>query len=133
MVIGSGGFKTTTAISTLLYWTGSAVILDPAGEIAPMLRAARERMGHKVYEIDPSTNVGFNVLDWIDITSPLADTNIDSVVVLGMWRPERLIQAKAPDFLIAWASTSYRCFLAHILADPDTPSKTERISSPCGV
>ncbi len=46
MVIGSGGYKTTTAISTLLTWTGSAVILDPAGEIAPMLRAARERMGH---------------------------------------------------------------------------------------
>ena len=45
MIIGSGGYKTTTAVSTLLYWTGSAVILDPAGEIAPMLREARQGMG----------------------------------------------------------------------------------------
>ena len=77
MIIGSGGFKTTTAVSTLLHWTGSAVILDPAGEIAPMLREARERMGQTVYEIDPSSDIGFNVLDWIDIKSPLAATNID--------------------------------------------------------
>ena len=51
MIIGSGGYKTTTAVSTLLHWTGSAVILDPAGELAPMLRDARKAMGHAVYEI----------------------------------------------------------------------------------
>lgn len=126
MVIGSGGFKTTTAISTLLYWTGSAVILDPAGEIAPMLRAARERMGHKVYEIDPSTNVGFNVLDWIDISSPLADTNVDSVVswVCGDQKSET---GKSAEFFNRMGLNVVRCFLAHILVDPNTPSKLKNL------
>jgi type IV secretion system protein VirD4 len=116
VVIGSGGFKTTTAISTLLYWTGSAVILDPAGEIAPMLRNARIRMGHKVFEIEPSSQIGFNVLDWIDINSPLAPTNIDSVVswVCGDTKPGT---NKNDDFFDSMGRNVVRCFLAHILAD----------------
>jgi len=89
VIVGSGEYKTTTAISTLLHWTGSAVVLDPAGEIAPMLRKARAAMNHKVYELDPATNVGFNVLDWIDTKSPMSSINIDSVVtwVCGDQKP----------------------------------------------
>jgi type IV secretion system protein VirD4 len=126
MVIGSGGYKTTTAISTLLYWTGSAVVLDPAGEIAPMLRAARERLGHKVYEIDPSTNIGFNVLDWIDISSPLADTNIDSVVswVCG---DQPADTGKSTEFFNRMGLTVVRCFLAHTLADPERPPELKNL------
>ena len=114
IVIGSGGFKTTTAISTLLHWTGSAVILDPAGEIAPMLREARVRMGHKVYEIEPSSKLGFNVLDWIDITSPLFPTNVDSVVswVCGDVKPGA---NKNDDFFDSMGRNVVRCFVAHIL------------------
>jgi type IV secretion system protein VirD4 len=114
VVIGSGGFKTTTAISTLLHWTGSAVILDPAGEIAPMLRDARIAMGHKVYEIEPSSELGFNVLDWIDITSPLFPTNVDSVVswVCGDVKPGA---NKNDDFFDSMGRNVVRCFLAHIL------------------
>ena len=126
MVIGSGGFKTTTAISTLLYWTGSAVILDPAGEIAPMLRVAREQMGHKVYEIDPSTNVGFNVLDWIDIFSPLADTNIDSVVSWVCGEPKSET-GKSEEFFGRMGRNVVRCFLAHVLADPEVPAKLKNL------
>jgi type IV secretion system protein VirD4 len=114
VVIGSGGFKTTTAISTLLHWTGSAVILDPAGEIAPMLRDARIAMGHKVYEIEPSSKLGFNVLDWIDINSPLFPTNVDSVVswVCGDIKPGA---NKNDDFFDNMGRNVVRCFLAHIL------------------
>jgi type IV secretion system protein VirD4 len=114
VVIGSGGFKTTTAISTLLHWTGSAVILDPAGEIAPMLRDARIRMGHQVYEIEPSSELGFNVLDWIDIASPLFPTNVDSVVswVCGDVKPGA---NKNDDFFDSMGRNVVRCFLAHIL------------------
>lgn len=81
MFAGSGGYKTTTAVSTLLTWTGSSVILDPSVELGPMLRKAREAMGHKVYELDPRTSreVGFNVLDWIDIDSPLAEIDVQAV------------------------------------------------------
>jgi type IV secretion system protein VirD4 len=114
VVIGSGGFKTTTAISTLLHWKGSAVILDPAGEIAPMLREARIRMGHKVYEIEPSSKLGFNVLDWIDITSPLFPTNVDSVVswVCGDVKPGA---NKNDDFFDSMGRNVVRCFVAHVL------------------
>jgi type IV secretion system protein VirD4 len=117
MVIGSGGYKTTTAISTLLHWTGSAVVLDPAGEIAPMLRKAREAMGQKIYEIDPALANGFNVLDWIDINAPLAPTNVDSVVswVCGDQKPG----SKSDDFFDSMSRNVVRCLLAHILADPD--------------
>ena len=125
VVIGSGGFKTTTAVSTLLHWTGSAVILDPAGEIAPMLREARRRMGHTVYEIDPSSNLGFNVLDWIDIKSPLAATNIDSVVnwACGDARPA----TKNDDFFDSMSRNVVRCFLAHMLYDPEAPARLKTL------
>ena len=81
MIAGGGSFKSMSAISTLLIWRGSAVVLDPAGEMAPMVREARRKdMGHTVHELDLGGTVGFNVLDWIDIASPLADTHVLSVV-----------------------------------------------------
>jgi len=127
MIIGSGGYKTTTAISTLLHWIGSAVILDPSGEIAPMLRDARERMGQTVFEIDPSTDSGFNVLDWIDIQSPLAATNIASVV---SWICGDVKSAnKKEDFFDAMSRNVVKCFLAHLLADPAAPSELKTLRS----
>jgi type IV secretion system protein VirD4 len=127
MIIGSGGFKTTTAISTLLHWTGSAVVLDPSGEIAPMLREARQKMGQTIFEIDPSTRTGFNVLDWIDTKSPLAATNIDSVVawICGDTRPN----SKKDDFFDAMSRNVVRCFLAHLLFDPTAPAKLKTLRS----
>ena len=32
VIAGSGSFKTTSAVSTLLTWTGSVVVLDPAAD-----------------------------------------------------------------------------------------------------
>lgn len=76
---GSGGFKTTSVvIPTLLHWTGSAVVLDPACQIAPMIKQAREDMGHKVVVVKPGK--GFNVLSWIDPSNPLAETHVTDVV-----------------------------------------------------
>ncbi|MCF3948413.1 type IV secretory system conjugative DNA transfer family protein [Acidiphilium sp. AL] len=125
MIIGSGGYKTTTAVSTLLHWAGSAVILDPAGEIAPMLRDARKAMGQAVYELDPCAGAGFNVLDWIETTSPLAATNIDSVVawVCGDHKPA----AKKDDFFDSMARNVVRCLLAHILFDQTAPVKLKTL------
>ena len=37
---GPGGFKTTSAVSTVLTWIGSSVILDPSIELGPMLDGA---------------------------------------------------------------------------------------------
>jgi type IV secretion system protein VirD4 len=77
---GSGGFKTVSAASTLIHWTGAAVVLDPSRELGPMLSAARASMGHKVVSLEPGTPGGINVLDWIDVTHPLAETNVHAVV-----------------------------------------------------
>lgn len=126
VVIGSGGFKTTTAISTLLHWTGAAVVLDPAGEMAPMLRDARAGMGQKVYELELASKVGFNVLDWIDTKSPLTATNIDSVVtwVCGDQKPGL---NRNDDFFDSMGRNVVRCFLAHVLYDPDAPPKLKTL------
>lgn len=127
MIIGSGGYKTTTAISTLLYWTGAAVVLDPSGEIAPMLREARQRMGHTVFELDPASGTGFNVLDWIDIKSPLAATNIDSVVawICGDKKPAE----RKDDFFDSMSRNVVRCFLAHLLSDPEVAPELKTLRS----
>ena len=77
---GSGGFKTTAiAIPTLTTWTGSAVVLDPSCQLGPMSVAMREAMGHTVAQVGPGLD-GFNPLDWIDITNPLAETHVQAVI-----------------------------------------------------
>lgn len=82
VIAGSGAFKTVSAVSTLLTWTGSAVVLDPSCELGPMLTRAREGIGHAVHCLSPETafKCGTNVLDWIDIEDPLASTHVRSVV-----------------------------------------------------
>lgn len=80
---GSGGFKSTSvAVPTLLAWTGSAVVLDPSGELGPMLTPAREGLGHRVLTLDPEQpeTGAFNVLDWIDPADPLPEAKIEAVV-----------------------------------------------------
>ena len=126
VIVGSGGYKTTAAISTLLHWTGSAVVLDPAGEIAPMLREARAAMGHEVYELDPANKVGFNVLEWIDTKSPVSSVNIDSVVtwVCGGQKPGL---NKHDDFFESMGRNVVRCFVAHVLYNPDAPPKLKTL------
>ena len=81
---GSGGFKTTSVgVPTLLTWTGAAVVLDPSRELGPMLGDYREQtLGQQVAVLDPADAgaCAFNALDWIDIASPLAETNVEAVV-----------------------------------------------------
>ena len=118
---GAGSFKTTSAVSTLLMWTGSAVALDPSGELGPMLARAREDMDHTVHRLGLRGASGFNVLDWIDIESPLATTNVLSVVGWvcgdgptgnGAWRD------KGSEFFEARGRAMVACLLAHMLWDP---------------
>ena len=51
---GSGGFKTVSAVSTMLDWIGPAVALDPSCEMGPMLRDARKSMGQRAIELAPA-------------------------------------------------------------------------------
>jgi type IV secretion system protein VirD4 len=118
VIAGGGSFKSMSAISTLLIWRGSAVVLDPAGEMAPMVRDARRRMDHVVHELDLGGSVGFNVLDWIDITSPLADTHILSVAswICGE-EPEK--KSGTAQFFEAKGRHLVICLLSHMLWDDE--------------
>ena len=80
---GSGAFKTVSVcVGALLSYRGSAVVLDPSTELAPMLTKARIAMGRRVVAVDPARaeETGFNVLDWLDPDSPTADADVRSVV-----------------------------------------------------
>jgi type IV secretion system protein VirD4 len=116
VIAGAGSFKSMSAVSTLLTWRGSAVVLDPAGEMAPMVREARRAMGHTTHELDLGGQVGFNVLDWIDITSPLADTHVLSVAawICGE-EPER--KSGTAQFFEAKGRHLVVCLLSHMLWD----------------
>jgi len=118
---GSGKFKTSSVvIPTLLHWTGSTIVLDPDGEVGPMLRSARENMGHKVAPLDPmrAAACGFNVLDWIDITSPLAEEHVDRVVgwLAGSLPPGSDANTS---FFHDKGKELLTCLLADLLWDPD--------------
>ena len=76
-IAGSGGYKTTTIMSTMLHWRGSLICHDPATEIGPMAAAAREGMGHTVIQWSLKTpGSGTNPLAHINPDDPLAEEEI---------------------------------------------------------
>ncbi|WP_424138467.1 type IV secretory system conjugative DNA transfer family protein [Roseomonas chloroacetimidivorans] len=123
---GSGGFKTVSAASTLVHWTGAAVVLDPSRELGPMLAAAREGMGHKVISLEPGTPGGINVLDWIDVTHPLAETNVHAVVGWIFGEAEGG-SSDADKFFRNWGKQLTACLLAHMLWDDTMPAAAKTL------
>ena len=122
IIAGAGAFKTTSAVSTLLHWTGSAVVLDPSCELGPMLTRARNQMDHTVVALDLTTarTVGFNALDWIDVRSPLAEANVNAVV---SWIFGEQQQSRGGDeFFRNRGKEMVACLLAHMLWDPSIPT-----------
>ena len=127
---GPGGFKTTAAVSTVLTWTGSSVILDPSTELGPMLDAALRRQRKRVVHIgipnDESGKppvTGFNVLAWIDITHPEAELHVRSVV---SWIYDKSAAAQATPgraedpFFAPMGRSLVTCLLAHLVwSDPE--------------
>jgi type IV secretion system protein VirD4 len=97
------------------------VVLDPAAELGPILEAARRRMGHRVFVLSPdhAAACGFNVLDWIDTASPLAETDVSAVVewVCGA----RATGDATAEFFESRGKALVTCLLAHLLWDPDLP------------
>lgn len=124
---GAGSFKSTSAVSTLLTWTGSAVVLDPSCELGPMLTGAREAMDHTVYQLGLGGEVGFNVLDWIDINSPLATTNVMSVVGWVCGAGPVGGKDKSSDFFEARGRALVTCILSHMLWDPALPAEMKTL------
>ncbi len=126
---GAGSFKSTSAAVTLLTWTGSAVVLDPSGELGPMLAGARKKMGHTVHQLGLRETTGFNVLDWIDIESPLAATNVLSVVgwVCGDGQNSGGGNDKGSEFFEARGRALVACLLSQMLWDPKLPPELKTL------
>lgn len=123
---GPGSFKSTSAVTTLTTWTGSAVVLDPSTELGPMLRPFRETLGHQVYELRLGGDVGFNVLDWIDIRSPEAITNIQDVVS-WICRESGAKKDANNEFFDRQGRNLVTCLLAHMMFDPDLPDEEKTL------
>lgn len=120
---GSGGFKTTaTAVPTLLAWTTSAVVLDPAREIGPLVTPYRAgTLGQRVVTLDPgdpATTAAFNALDWIDPASPLAEANVEAVATWLAGEPVHGTLKSGAEFFRDMGKSLIACLLADLLADP---------------
>ena len=118
---GSGGFKTTSiGVPTCVTWTTSLVVLDPSREIGPMVSAYREReLGQKVITLDTSNPAtgSFNALDWIDITAPEAEANVEAVAGWLTGEAPRGTRESGTDFFREMGQTLIACILADILWD----------------
>ena len=130
VMAGSGGLKTTSVgIPTLLTWTGSVVVLDPSQEIGPMVAEHRRQvMGHNVVTLDPATAkiIGVNVLDWIDIASPLAESYVAAVVgwITGENRPGT---SGSGEFFKGSGQDLVACLLADMLWDAGIPPERKTL------
>jgi type IV secretion system protein VirD4 len=123
---GAGGFKTTSALTSLVHWTGSAVVLDSSCEIGPMLLKIREAMGHEVVclDLEHATSTGFNVLDWIDLRSPMAESNVHAVTTWICGEPG-VRESEESQFFRNRGREMVACLLAHMLWDDSIP-ETEK-------
>lgn len=121
ILAGSAGYKSTTLTTTLTHrdgWRGGLVVMDPSCELGPTTRAAREALGHKVVELIPGGDAGFNVLDWIDTKAPLATTNVEAVAY-WITGPTPAGTAEEAAKWKAWGRDMVTCLLAHMLWTDD--------------
>lgn len=86
-VSGSGGGKTASVVvPNLLHWTGgSAVVMDPKGELLAATAGARQRLGHKVFRLAPgeATSSSIDVMEIVDprrYSTPLVIANAKRIV-----------------------------------------------------
>jgi type IV secretion system protein VirD4 len=128
LISGPGGYKTSTAVSNLLHWRGSAIVLDPSAELAPMLTDARSTMGQTIFQLDPGGKVGFNILEWIDISDPLAEANI-STVVGWICGDLKIDKDGKPDFFDGQGRNLLRLLIAHVLWDPEIPPELKNLKT----
>jgi type IV secretion system protein VirD4 len=92
-----------------------------------MLSDDRQRMGHRVFILSPDQAhaTGFNVLDWIDITSPMAETDIGAVVewICGHTPADD----STAEFFKGRGKALITCLLAHMVWDPKLPAEQKTL------
>ena len=75
--------KVDAALFNALKPHGTLIVLDPSGEVAPMVAGRRRMLGHEVYVLDPKhPTTGFNVLDWI---GRFGDTKEQDIAAIAAW------------------------------------------------
>lgn len=127
---GPGGFKSTSAVSTIMLWTGSSVILDPSCELGPMLDRALRAQSKKVHHIGIKSagglaRSGINVLAWIVAGNPEAERHIKTVVSWIYDEDAAKNGAQTSDaFFTNMGRNLVTCLLAHLMYDEDAPEKT---------
>lgn len=138
---GPGGYKTTSAVSTILEWIGSSVILDPSTELGPMLDGAMRAQGKTVVHIGISGGddtmppaTGFNVLAWIDIDDPEAEIHVRTVVswIYESATPHAAGHAEDP-FFAPMGRELVTCLLAHLLWSDDATVEKSLASLAAGI
>jgi len=123
---GTGGYKTSEAVTKILHWTGSSVIFDPSMELGPMLDEPLRRQRKQVFHVgipDPSLKIpmgGWNVLSWLDPTHPEADAHLRSQVS-RIFDEDRAASARPEDpFFSTMGRSLVTCILADLVwSDPD--------------
>lgn len=126
ILAGAGGFKSSTLVTTLVHplgWRASAVVMDPSCELGPMVRATREAMGHRVVELVPGGEAGFDAMGWIDTAHPEAETNVAAAVawVVGMTAKAEAGEAGRWK---GWGRDLVECLALHMMwADEERPAR----------
>ncbi|PZQ75297.1 MAG: hypothetical protein DI530_17530 [Sphingomonas sp.] len=77
-VAGSRAGKSVGLISNLMFYRGSVLVTDPKGELANLTAATREKLGQKIYVLDPfkkgeaalaKYQASYNPMDILDLES----------------------------------------------------------------
>ena len=117
---GTGAFKTTSAVSTVLTWVGSSVVMDPSTELGPMLHSAMCRQGKEVAHIgtpgpEHHRATGFNALSWIDVAHPDAEQHVHSVVGWIYEEASGANTRREDPFFSQMGRNLVTCLLAHLV------------------
>jgi type IV secretion system protein VirD4 len=124
MVIGGGGtFKSTMLVTTLLTWCKGIFCLDPAEELAALVGAELADRGRKVIRLEIGGG-GPNVLDGIDIASPLAETRLRAIAgrIIGPMSGN-----DKDDKFKRWGRTIILALLAHMMWEPTIPAERKTL------
>ena len=124
MVIGgSGSFKSTALVASLLTWRKSMFVHDPKAELAALVGPELAARGRKVVRLEIG-GPGPNVLSCIDINDPLAETRLRALVgrIIG---PVNEDDEKAR--FKRWGRTIITALLAAIVWHPTMPPEEKNL------
>jgi type IV secretion system protein VirD4 len=120
-------------VSNLLTWTGPCVCFDPAAELGPMVKRAREAMGRRVVILDPdhARVCGINGCGWIKPSSPMAEIDVAAQVewVCGRTAKGDGGGNDSSVFFKNRGKAIVTAVLAHLIWDPALPPKLKTLNT----